>query len=248
MPRPVSSLTLCWVGLVLSSPAARDERHQRQMDVEHVFASEVPAEFADRFQERQALDIADRAADLDDQMSQPSARARMRRFDLVGDMRDDLHRRAQIIAAPFLLDHGVVDLAGGAVVALAHRGLARSARNGPRSRSVSAPSSVTKTSPCCNGLIVPGSTLMYGSILSSVTLKPARLQQRAERRRRQPLAERGNHAAGDENEFGLAAFHRTFLPGLYLCYAATLRRRARARSSAVSISSDGATEATTRMR
>src|ERR1700733_2852763 len=40
------------------------------------------------------------------------------------------------------------------------------------SRSVSAPSSVTKTSPCWNGLIVPGSTLRYGSNFWHVTLSP----------------------------------------------------------------------------
>src|ERR1044072_10032395 len=40
------------------------------------------------------------------------------------------------------------------------------------SRSVSAPSSVTKTSPCWNGDIVPGSTLMYGSSLISATFRP----------------------------------------------------------------------------
>src|SRR5918994_5189352 len=40
------------------------------------------------------------------------------------------------------------------------------------SRSVSAPSSVTKTSPCWNGLIVPGSTLMYGSNFWIVTESP----------------------------------------------------------------------------
>src|SRR6476661_5008378 len=40
------------------------------------------------------------------------------------------------------------------------------------SRSVSAPSSVTKTSPCWNGLMVPGSTLMYGSSFRRVTLRP----------------------------------------------------------------------------
>ena len=31
---------------------------------------------------------------------------------------------------------------------------------------------MTKTSPCWNGLIVPGSTLMYGSILRMVTFRP----------------------------------------------------------------------------
>src|ERR1051325_4503493 len=40
------------------------------------------------------------------------------------------------------------------------------------SRSVSAPSSVTKTSPCWNGLMVPGSTFRYGSNFCSVTLRP----------------------------------------------------------------------------
>src|SRR3954471_17466569 len=40
------------------------------------------------------------------------------------------------------------------------------------SRSVSAPSSVTKTSPCWNGLIVPGSTLRYGSNFWSWTFRP----------------------------------------------------------------------------
>src|SRR5712692_7134292 len=40
------------------------------------------------------------------------------------------------------------------------------------SRSVSAPSSVTKTSPCWYGDIVPGSTFRYGSIFSDATESP----------------------------------------------------------------------------
>src|SRR6201747_117959 len=40
------------------------------------------------------------------------------------------------------------------------------------SRSVSAPSLVTKTSPCWNGFIVPGSTLRYGSSFCMVTRRP----------------------------------------------------------------------------
>src|SRR5690348_1023098 len=40
------------------------------------------------------------------------------------------------------------------------------------SRSVSAPSSVTKTSPCWNGFIVPGSTFRYGSSFCIVTRRP----------------------------------------------------------------------------
>src|SRR5688572_22877170 len=40
------------------------------------------------------------------------------------------------------------------------------------SRSVSAPSSVTNTSPCWNGLIVPGSTFRYGSNFCACTRRP----------------------------------------------------------------------------
>src|ERR1700748_2567360 len=40
------------------------------------------------------------------------------------------------------------------------------------SRSVSAPSSVTKTSPCWKGDIVPGSTFRYGSNFIMLTRKP----------------------------------------------------------------------------
>src|SRR5438874_4879487 len=46
------------------------------------------------------------------------------------------------------------------------------------SGSVSAPSSVTKTSPCWNGLIVPGSTLRYGSNFCSWTRRPRALSRR----------------------------------------------------------------------
>src|SRR5579884_22956 len=46
------------------------------------------------------------------------------------------------------------------------------------SRSVSAPSSVTKTSPCWNGDIVPGSTFRYGSNFCSWTRSPRALSSR----------------------------------------------------------------------
>src|ERR1051325_1807821 len=46
------------------------------------------------------------------------------------------------------------------------------------SRSVSAPSSVTYTSPCWNGLIVPGSTFRYGSNFCSCTRNPRAFRRR----------------------------------------------------------------------
>ena len=44
-------------------------------------------------------------------------------LDLVGDVRDHLHRAAEVIAAALLADHALVDLAGREIVALAHLGL-----------------------------------------------------------------------------------------------------------------------------
>src|SRR6266516_5040220 len=46
------------------------------------------------------------------------------------------------------------------------------------SRSVSVPSSVTKTSPCWNGFIVPGSTFRYGSSFCMLTRRPRSLSSR----------------------------------------------------------------------
>src|SRR4051812_2296235 len=46
------------------------------------------------------------------------------------------------------------------------------------SRSVSAPSSVTNTSPCWYGDIVPGSTLMYGSNFCRPTVRPRETRSR----------------------------------------------------------------------
>ena len=103
------------LGLELADHA--DDRHQRDVDVQHVVAPDVLAELADGLEEGQALDVADRAADLGDEhvdvelLGQPVDAA----LDLVRDVRDDLHGAAQEVAPALLLDHGVVDAAGGDV-------------------------------------------------------------------------------------------------------------------------------------
>ena len=104
MPISRSSLTECWVGLVLSSPAARDVRHQGHVDVDGVLLADVVLHLPDRLEERQGLDVADRAADLDDDDVDAAGRLADHRLDLVGDVRDHLHRLAQVLAAPLLLD------------------------------------------------------------------------------------------------------------------------------------------------
>ena len=119
-----------------------DERHQRQVDVERVLAADVEAELADGLEERHALDVADRAADLDEHDVDVRPASADRVLDLVGDVRDDLDGATEVVAAALLLDHRQVDLAG-RPVAVARRHHAGEALVVPRSRSVSAPSSVT---------------------------------------------------------------------------------------------------------
>src|SRR5690606_27303661 len=70
------------------------------------------ADLADRFQERQRLDVADGAADLDQGDVETGGGRIDAALDLVGDVRDDLHGAAEVVAAALLADHCLVDLAG----------------------------------------------------------------------------------------------------------------------------------------
>ena len=87
-----------------------DERHQRDVDEGAAVAADLVAQLTDRLEERQGLDVADRAADLDDlQVGLLGLGQRAdARLDLVGDVRDHLHGLAEVVAAPLLReDRGV---------------------------------------------------------------------------------------------------------------------------------------------
>ena len=72
-------------------------------------------------EEGQALDVSDRAADLHQHEVGVAGVGQDEAFDLVGDVGDHLDGGAQIVATPLLLQDGLVDLAGGDVVALGGR-------------------------------------------------------------------------------------------------------------------------------
>ena len=95
-----------------------DVGHQRQVHEDRVVAADLLAELPDGLEERQRLDIAHRPTDLGDHHVVPRRRPPDGVLDLVGDVRDHLHRRAEVLAAPFLVDDGLVDAAGGDVVLL----------------------------------------------------------------------------------------------------------------------------------
>ena len=99
----------------------RQEGHQGEVDHRDVRASHLQAELPDGLQEGQALDVADGPSDLGDDDVVLGRQAADGVLDLVGDMRDDLHGRAQVVAPALLVDHGLVDAARGDVVGLRQR-------------------------------------------------------------------------------------------------------------------------------
>src|SRR3981081_1576077 len=88
--------------------------HQRAVHVEDVLATEVVLELPDRLEEGKALDVAYRPAHLDDH----SIGLRVARspedllLDHVRDVRDHLHGRSEVVAAPLARDDLLVDLPG----------------------------------------------------------------------------------------------------------------------------------------
>ena len=88
-----------------------DERHERDVDVEDVLGPGLPAKLADRLEERLRLDVTDRATDLrdDDVAVRGLPHSADALLDLVRDVRDHLHRRAEVLAAALLADDRVPD-------------------------------------------------------------------------------------------------------------------------------------------
>ena len=208
----------------------RDVGHERQVDEDRVVAARVLAELAHRLEERQALDVADRAADLDDHhvgvLVARSAGARDLAdpgLDLVGDVRDHLDGAAEVVAAPLARDHRAVDLAGRDV-------------RGFRGDAVR------------EALVVPEVEVGLGAVLRDVDLavlvgahgagvdvqvrvalhhrdpEAVPLEQRPDRGGGEALAERGDHAARHEDVLG-----QSLVP-----FSEASSARTRSRSSGVS--------------
>ncbi len=81
------------------------------MDAHGLVATEVVPQLADGFDERQAFDVAYRAADLADDEVAAVGVGEREFLDRVGDVRDHLHGRAEIVAAPLLGDDVAIDAA-----------------------------------------------------------------------------------------------------------------------------------------
>ena len=95
-----------------------DKGHQGHMDEHGLPAAEVVAQLPDGFQERQAFDVADRAADFTEDEILAVEVGLDEFLDGVGDVRDHLDGGAEIFAAALPGDDLGIDAARGDVVGL----------------------------------------------------------------------------------------------------------------------------------
>ncbi len=161
------------------------------------------AQLADRLEERQALDVAHRAADLDQQEIDVGAVLRLglgqdEFLDLVGDVGDHLDRGAQIVAAALLLQNGLVDAPGGDVVALGGRHAGKTLIVTEVEIGLG-PVVGHEHLAMLVGAHRPRIDIEVGVELSQADLVATSLQERAEGGGRQTFSQGGDHAAGDED-------------------------------------------------
>ena len=105
-------------GFGLQLSRRRQVRDQRHVQEEDVLPADVVTNLARRLEEGLRLDIADRPADLgDDHVRPPAVGVRLGHrqdatLDLVGDVRDDLDRVPEVLAAALLGDDRRIHLSG----------------------------------------------------------------------------------------------------------------------------------------
>src|SRR6202011_652573 len=107
--------------LCLDLACGSDERNERKMDKDRILPADLVPELTYRFEEWQRLDIADSPSNLPDYDVAFRREAFHGPLDLVGDVWNHLHRRAQVFPAPLLRDYAQVDASGRDVVGLCER-------------------------------------------------------------------------------------------------------------------------------
>ena len=93
------------------------------MNEQGVGAAELAAHLADGFQKRQRFDVAHRAADFHNGHVFIGRAFVDTAFDFVGDVRNHLHRAAQIVAAPLFGNHVFIHLPGAEAVGAGELGV-----------------------------------------------------------------------------------------------------------------------------
>ncbi len=86
------------------------------MHEQSIFGAQLKTHLADGFKEREGFNVADGAADFDDDHVNTTGNFFYGGFDLVGDVGNDLDGFAEVIAAPFFSEDGFVNAASGPVI------------------------------------------------------------------------------------------------------------------------------------
>ena len=162
--------------------------NERKMHETRVFGALLEAELTRRLEEWQTFDIARYAADLtEDDVAIMFSRAANRRLDFVRDVRNDLHRAAEVPACAFAREDGGVDAARSVVTCLR----ARNARKALVMPEVEVRLRAVVRHEHLAMLVRrhrAGIDVEIGVQLLHEDLVPARLQKERERRARNPLA------------------------------------------------------------
>ena len=113
-------------GLGFEFAGRGDERNQSDVNEERVLGAEFEAHLADGFEEGKGFNIADGAADFDDNDVDSFRNFPDGGFDFVGDVRDDLDGLAEEVATALFGQNGFVDAAGGPVIVAGKFGVGES--------------------------------------------------------------------------------------------------------------------------
>ena len=187
---------LCRLGFQFSG--AGDVRHQGKVYKDRLPARQFLPELADRLEERQPLDVADRAADLHQYEIDALVAFQHEVFDRIGHMRDHLHGAAEVIPAPLLGDDVLINPPGGDVILLARRD-ARETLVVAKIEVGLRPVVGDKHLAVLSGAHGPGIDIEIGIEFAQPHTKAAGLEERPQSCRCQTFAKRGDHAASDEN-------------------------------------------------
>ncbi len=192
-------------GLGLQLARVADVGDEREVDEHAAPAPDVDGELADRLEEGQRLDVADGAADLGDHEVDVAGLGDQRDplLDLVGDVRHHLHGAAEVVAAALAADDGVVDAAGGDVGGAAGVGVGEALVVAEVEVGLGAVLGDEHLAVLV-GRHRAGVDVDVGVELLQADGQTARDEQPADRGCGDALAERGDDAAGHEDEPGLA--------------------------------------------
>ena len=170
------------------------------MDKKRVALSFFVAHLPDGFHKRQRFDVAHRAADFHDNHVGVAGNGPHRVLYLVGNVRDNLNRLAQIIAAPLFVNHRLINAPARPIVFLGQLRVGKTlvvAQIQVGFRAVVS----HENFPVLERRHRARVNVDIRVELDERHAQAPHLQQTPNRRRRQPLAKTGNNAACHKNIF-----------------------------------------------